>query len=195
MPTAGTYYVWCRVLSPTANDDSYFVTSPSGHEDVYDDAEGSVVAEVAVDGPERTQRHRRAADPRSANDLTFTAGANTLTFGGRESGSELDRILVTSDPNFVPTEGNVTTFPDAPPSNPFYEYIETIGRNDITSGCGGGNYCPSSGRDARPDGGLSAQERARQRLHAAGRDPGPFSPTCPPTPSRPPGSSSCTPRA
>ncbi|MFY9552117.1 MAG: S-layer homology domain-containing protein, partial [Thermoanaerobaculia bacterium] len=36
------------------------------------------------------------------------------------------------------------SFADAPTSNPFYPFIENIFHHGITSGCGGGNYCPDS---------------------------------------------------
>ncbi len=36
------------------------------------------------------------------------------------------------------------SFPDVPMSNPFYAFIETLFHNEITGGCGGGNYCPTS---------------------------------------------------
>ncbi len=35
-------------------------------------------------------------------------------------------------------------FADVPPSNPFYAFIEEMAVRGITSGCGGGNYCPMS---------------------------------------------------
>jgi len=35
-------------------------------------------------------------------------------------------------------------FLDVPPSHPFYDFITTIARHGITSGCGGGNFCPDS---------------------------------------------------
>ncbi len=38
----------------------------------------------------------------------------------------------------------VATFPDVPPSNPFFHYVQTIFQLGITSGCAGGNYCPSN---------------------------------------------------
>jgi hypothetical protein len=31
-----------------------------------------------------------------------------------------------------------------PRGNPFYRYIETLLHDGVTTGCGGGNYCPSS---------------------------------------------------
>lgn len=143
-PYAGAYYVWCRILASSGNHDSFYASSVADGEDVYDDSAGILTPDWRW-----TVLNGRGADgiPRSIDPrmLNFSAGANTVVLRGREAGSKVDRILVTDDPNFVPTEGNVTTFPDTPPSNPFYEYVETIGRNGISSGCGGGNYCPSSG--------------------------------------------------
>jgi hypothetical protein len=36
------------------------------------------------------------------------------------------------------------SFPDVPKTNNFYAFIETLFHNEITGGCGGGNYCPTS---------------------------------------------------
>jgi hypothetical protein len=36
------------------------------------------------------------------------------------------------------------SFPDVPTTNNFYAFIETLFHNEITGGCGGGNYCPTS---------------------------------------------------
>ena len=35
-------------------------------------------------------------------------------------------------------------FSDVPSSNPFYSFIDQMAVLQITQGCGGGNYCPSS---------------------------------------------------
>ena len=49
-----------------------------------------------------------------------------------------------ADFSLVPTEGNVNSFADTWPSNPFYEYVENLASNQITTGCGGGKYCPNA---------------------------------------------------
>jgi S-layer homology domain len=36
------------------------------------------------------------------------------------------------------------SFADVPTSNIFYRFIETLLHNQVTAGCGGGNYCPTS---------------------------------------------------
>ena len=38
----------------------------------------------------------------------------------------------------------VATFSDVPPSHPFFQFIEALVASGITSGCGGGNYCPDA---------------------------------------------------
>jgi len=43
--------------------------------------------------------------------------------------------------------GNARTqvdFLDVPPSDPFHDYVDTLARNGVTAGCGGGNYCRNS---------------------------------------------------
>ena len=144
VPSAGSYYVWGRVLAINIYHDTFFTKANGGSEDVYDDAEGTWGPNwqwTIVNG-RGSSGVPLAIDPRI---FTFSAGANTIRFRGRDTGSKVDRILVTDDPNFVPTAGNVITFPDTLPSNPFFDFVETVGRNQVTTGCGGGNYCPSSG--------------------------------------------------
>ena len=36
------------------------------------------------------------------------------------------------------------TFTDVPTSHIFYQYIEALAASGITSGCGGGNFCPDT---------------------------------------------------
>jgi hypothetical protein len=38
----------------------------------------------------------------------------------------------------------VATFSDVPTSHPFFRFIEALVRSGITSGCGGGNFCPDA---------------------------------------------------
>jgi hypothetical protein len=144
VPAAGDYYVWCRVLGPSNTQDSFFATPQGANEDVYDDAENlwSPQWQWTVLNGRGGTGIPLTLDPRI---VTLSAGTNSLTFRGREANSKVDRILITDDPTFVPTDGNASTFADVPPSNPYYDYIETLARNQITTGCGGGDYCPSAG--------------------------------------------------
>jgi hypothetical protein len=139
----GNYIVWSRVRALDSSHDSFYVRMDGGSEDVYDVAEGTW-------GPnwQWTRVNGRAGSgiPGYVNPRIFnlSSGTHTLRFRERDSGTSLDRVILTKDTAYVPTEGDSNAFPDVPPSNPFYDYVENIARNDITSGCGGGLYCPVS---------------------------------------------------
>lgn len=45
---------------------------------------------------------------------------------------------------FVPPACSSDPFPDVPVSHPFCAWIQQLVADGVTSGCGGGNYCPSS---------------------------------------------------
>ena len=103
VPAAATYYVWGRVLSANDQQDSFFVKMDSGSEDVYDTAQGTWSPNW-----QWTRLNGRGSSgvPLSINPRSFSlsSGSHTLTFRGREAGTRLDRILLTTDPLFVPTE-------------------------------------------------------------------------------------------
>ena len=105
VPMAGNYYVWCRVLAPDSSHDSFYGKANASSEDIDDDAEGTWSPNwqwTVLNGRGGT------GVPLTINPrmMTLAAGANTIVFRGREAGSKLDRILVTDDPNFIPTAGN-----------------------------------------------------------------------------------------
>jgi hypothetical protein len=143
VPEDGDYVVWCRAIAQDALHASFFVKVDSGTEDIFDVAYGTW-------GPNwqwtRVNGRAGTGNPLALNPrvFTLTAGTHTLRFRDRDRFTKLDRVILTPDQNFVPTEGNTTTFPDTPPSNPYYDFVENIARNDVTSGCGGGLYCPAS---------------------------------------------------
>ena len=143
IPVAGNYYVWCRVMAPDPQHDSFYARTNGGNEDIYDDAQGTWSAswQWSVLNGRNGTGIPLTLDPRI---VVLSAGTNTLTVRGREVTSKLDRILITSDPAFIPTDGNVSAFTDVLPSNPFYDFVETIARDGISSGCGNGLYCPDS---------------------------------------------------
>ena len=144
VPHAGNYRVWCRVKSTNASHDTFFAKYNGGSEDIYDDSGGSwsPTWQWTILNGRGSSGVPLSIDPRT---VTFYAGTNTLHFRGRDVSNKLDRILVTDDPNYVPTDGNTMMFPDTPPSNPFFDFVETIGHDQITSGCGDGKFCPSAG--------------------------------------------------
>ena len=143
VPAVGDYVIWCRVMAIDNLHDSFYVRMDGVNEDVFDAAQGS-------QGPawqwSRVNGRGAAGVPLTIDPRIFhlTAGTHTLRIKTRNAGTGLDRVIVTSDMSFVPTEGDTDTFSDVPPSNPFYDFIENVARNEITSGCGGDLYCPGS---------------------------------------------------
>src|SRR4030095_4111240 len=61
----------------------------------------------------------------------------------RTAGALYDVIVSNpGGPSGVLTKGWFADFIDVPQASPFHAPVETIIRDGITSGCGGGNYCP-----------------------------------------------------
>jgi serine protease AprX len=97
-----------------------------------------------------------ASVPANAGD-TYTW---TITGGTIDSGQGTDTISFTSGPaaslmtlsidesngicSGSASEAMQVDFNDVPASNPFHNFICTIARNGITTGCGGGDFCPAA---------------------------------------------------
>ena len=103
VPSPGTYVVWCRVKSANAYEDSFFVKMDGGTEDVYDTAEGTWSPSWQWT---RLNGRGGAGVPLTLNPRTFSlsAGSHTLEFRGRETNTRVDRVIVTNDLSFVPSE-------------------------------------------------------------------------------------------
>jgi hypothetical protein len=101
IPTAGTWYLWLLMYGVDGNTDSVF-------ESVNGAARQPVFA--APHGVWAWDAGR---------SYTLSAGLATIELGGRDPNARVDRILITNDPTFVPTEqpvgdqtppGSVTAF-------------------------------------------------------------------------------------
>lgn len=93
VPADGTYYVWGRVLSPSGSDNSFFIRMDNDPAEAWGTPVGN---EFQWD---RVNMDNGGAD-RSFN---LTAGTHTLYVIQREDGTLLDKLLITDDPNYVPT--------------------------------------------------------------------------------------------
>ena len=51
-------------------------------------------------------------------------------------------LLRTQDPALDPPACTTPHFTDVPAASPFCRWIEELARRGVTSGCGGGLYCP-----------------------------------------------------
>jgi hypothetical protein len=100
LPSAGTYVIWSRVLSPNSASDSFTVSVDGGATDVFDTAENKWSNNwqwSVVNG-------RNGGNPLSLNPRTFSlsAGVHHITFAGRDANTGLDEIIVTNDLSYVP---------------------------------------------------------------------------------------------
>jgi hypothetical protein len=100
---AGTFWVWCRVLSPDAGRDSFFVSMDGGAEEIFTAAPGWSSAwqwiRINISGTIRT--------------YSLSQGSHTLVFRGREAATLLDALYITSNPSFVPPASGPANAPPA----------------------------------------------------------------------------------
>lgn len=92
---AGSYMVWCRVLSPDSSTDSFYVSIDGGPEEIY---------RTALNSWSSQWQWTRINDDAGGTPRLFQlgAGVHTLTFRSREASTLLDAVYVTNDPEFVP---------------------------------------------------------------------------------------------
>lgn len=97
IPEPGTYYLWGRVLAPTPDDDSFFVSihtnsgepvqSAAWHTGTHQTWEWTPVGLESNPGP---------------TPLTLPRGPVKLELRVREDGTAIDRLMLTPDPNTAP---------------------------------------------------------------------------------------------
>lgn len=100
IPSAGTWYVWVRLYGPAAASDTW-----------YESMNGATRQQIV---PTVTGQWQWI----EARSYTLTAGLQTFELGGRDAQARADRILITDDATFVPTEQAVgDTTPPAADTN------------------------------------------------------------------------------
>ena len=129
LPVAGTYFLWCRVLS--VNWENSFFVSVDGAADTYDTPQDPNWKWSLLNG--RGGIEAPASSEKLINPRTFqlTAGPHAFVFSGRELNTRLDRIVITDDPNFIPAAGAASAFAAQNPESP------TIVIRSITAGKAG----------------------------------------------------------
>ncbi|HZN55522.1 MAG TPA: Ig-like domain-containing protein [Candidatus Polarisedimenticolaceae bacterium] len=96
IPTSGTWYLWVRMWGPDANTDSWFESiNGASRQAIFPSSYGQW---VWVAG----------------RSYTLSAGLASVELGGREQQARVDRVLLTNDSTFVPTEQAVAD--QTPPS-------------------------------------------------------------------------------
>jgi hypothetical protein len=77
--------------------------------------------------------------------ITGGQGTGTITFTAGPAGTTMIVSVVDSVAGCDSSPGrrNVQVhFLDVPPGHSFHNFVNTLARNQVTGGCGGGNYCP-----------------------------------------------------
>ncbi|MDZ7261111.1 MAG: Ig-like domain-containing protein [candidate division KSB1 bacterium] len=96
--TAGDYRIWGRVIGPDESSNSVYVSIDGGAESRWKFRPPSaswfwnLVCHVHDDGYEERPKI-----------FSLTAGNHTLKIRGRQAGSKIDKLIFTTDPNFVPS--------------------------------------------------------------------------------------------
>jgi hypothetical protein len=79
----------------------------------------------------------------SARGVTLGCGGGNYCPSQPVTREQMAAFIMRALGEFAPPTPPSQRFTDVPPSNQFYAFIERLAVNQITLGCGGGNYCPS----------------------------------------------------
>ena len=90
----GDYVLWGRVIAPSGYDDSFWIQIDDGPDNLWEVAGGSNWHWDEVS-------NRGGADPEIFN---LTAGTHIIKVKVREDGTEIDKLFLTNDVDFVPSE-------------------------------------------------------------------------------------------
>jgi putative Ig domain-containing protein/BACON domain-containing protein/matrixin/Ig-like domain-containing protein/S-layer family protein len=80
----------------------------------------------------------------SARSVTLGCGDGNFCPNAPVTREQMAAFIVRSLGEFNPPLPATQRFTDVPPTNPFYNFIDRMAALNITLGCGGGNYCPTS---------------------------------------------------
>ena len=81
----------------------------------------------------------------SGGTITGGQGTSQLTFQSGDPGTTMTLQAVDTVGSCSSAAGSALVsvdFLDVPPAHPFHDFVNTVSRNGVTAGCGGGNYCP-----------------------------------------------------
>ncbi|MGD8701156.1 MAG: hypothetical protein PVH26_01880, partial [Desulfosarcina sp.] len=104
VPEAGDYIIWGRQISNNTSSDSFFVSVDGGTEMTWHTkAGGQDVWTWDVVSIRNANEPRDASNPKR---FWLEAGAHTFMIKQREDGTKLDRLLITNEIGFTPTDTN-----------------------------------------------------------------------------------------
>jgi len=116
IPQDGDYIIWGRVLAPDVGRNSFFVSFDEDQDDIWDCLYEGQSQDWTWD--QVTWRGNGSHDAPQFDPAVFrlTSGRHTLVIKERERNTKLDKILLTNDFSFVPTDAHRDTIPPAPPT-------------------------------------------------------------------------------
>nr|AUN37118.1 putative sugar-non-specific nuclease NucA [uncultured bacterium] len=79
----------------------------------------------------------------AARGVTLGCGGGNFCPDAVVTRDQMAAFIMRARGEFNPPTPGTQRFPDVPPSNPFYAFVDRMAELQITLGCGGGNYCPS----------------------------------------------------
>jgi len=97
--SAGTYYIWSRMLATDASSDSFWIQIDGGA--------GINVGDGGVPFGSWTWVSHQNGNTSSRVSVSLTQGSHTLTILGREAGTKLDAVVLSPDPNFNPANPEI----------------------------------------------------------------------------------------
>jgi hypothetical protein len=102
IPQTAEYVIWGRVLAPNGSDDSFYVMMDGDSERLWDCLYDGKSSQWSWD--EVTERGNGTFDNPQYDPAVFhlTQGEHRLTIKQREDGTKLDKLLLTTDFNYVP---------------------------------------------------------------------------------------------
>jgi len=119
----GEFVLWARVIAPSGVDDSFFVQIDDGSDNLWD-----VPLNSSWDW-------NKASDRNGASPVVFqlTKGAHIIKIKAREDGTKIDKILLTSDMDLIPS--GLGELADNIPEQPAEEshWLEAEYANSIAS--------------------------------------------------------------
>ncbi|MEM1082955.1 MAG: fibronectin type III domain-containing protein [Verrucomicrobiota bacterium] len=96
------YQVWCRVKAPSSGSDSYFVSMDGGVDEVFHVYGDSSPPPLVYSDDWVWQRIETQSG--QVRNFNLAPGPHTIRFRSREAAVQLDRIVLCTDPDFVPND-------------------------------------------------------------------------------------------
>jgi hypothetical protein len=99
LPVAGSYTVWCRVMTSAPETDSFYVSINGGPERVFETKFWAPVWQWT-----RLATYSPSNPSAVVQSHALTTGSNEIAFRCRDANTLLSRLLITNDLDFVPAE-------------------------------------------------------------------------------------------